>query len=181
MTYRFLLSFFLHQITSLHKTIVPAVCTIIGNNSRTYFMHIWNVICELHMTYGSLYYDFMRKSSFSQKAQCVKDSCCLLMSTNINTYTVVLNDPLGQTHSHASSEHCFLLFCFSSFEKWGRTYGEHEEFTKQWSLPAVTMGWPSGSIHTWLCSKKRTKQTQCTDRRHNKYSVSAAGCENRNA
>ena len=30
--------------------------------------------------------------------------------------TGVINDPLGQTHSHASSEHCFLLFCFSRFE-----------------------------------------------------------------
>ena len=28
---------------------------------------------------------------------------------NINK-TGVINDPLGQTHSHASSEHCFLLF-----------------------------------------------------------------------
>ena len=35
--------------------------------------------------------------------------------------TGVINDPLGQTHSHASSEHCFLLFCSSRFEKWGRT------------------------------------------------------------
>ena len=25
--------------------------------------------------------------------------------------TGVINDPLGQTHSLASSEHCFLLFC----------------------------------------------------------------------
>ena len=31
--------------------------------------------------------------------------------------TGVINDPLGQTHSHASSEHCFLLFCFARFEK----------------------------------------------------------------
>ena len=54
--------------------------------------------------------------------------------------TGVINDPLGQTHSHVSSEHCFLLFCFSRFEKWGRTDGQ------QWSLPAVTLGWPSGSI-----------------------------------
>ena len=37
--------------------------------------------------------------------------------------TGVINDPLGQTHSHASSEHCFLLFCLARFEKWGRTYG----------------------------------------------------------
>ena len=43
--------------------------------------------------------------------------------------TGVINDPLGQTHSHASSGHCFLLFSFSRFEKWGRTYvrtyGQH--------------------------------------------------------
>ena len=36
--------------------------------------------------------------------------------------TGVINDPLGQIHSHPSSEHCFLLFCFSKFEKWGHTY-----------------------------------------------------------
>ena len=35
--------------------------------------------------------------------------------------TVVINHPLGQTHSLASSEHCFLLLCFVIFEKWGRT------------------------------------------------------------
>ena len=35
----------------------------------------------------------------------------------------VIYDPLGKTHSHASSEHCFLLFCSSRFEKWGRTDG----------------------------------------------------------
>ena len=37
--------------------------------------------------------------------------------------TGVINDPLGQTHSHASSKHCFLLFCFARFEKWGQTDG----------------------------------------------------------
>ena len=31
----------------------------------------------------------------------------------------VINDPLGQTHSHAGSEHCFLLFCCGSTD--GRT------------------------------------------------------------
>ena len=35
--------------------------------------------------------------------------------------TGVINAPLGQTHSLASSDHCFLLFCFANFEKWGRT------------------------------------------------------------
>ena len=37
--------------------------------------------------------------------------------------TCVINDPLGQTHSLASSDHYFLLFCFARFEKWERTYG----------------------------------------------------------
>ena len=62
--------------------------------------------------------------------------------------TGVIDDPLGQTHGHDSSEHCFLLFCFSRFEKWGRTEGEHVR--KQLSLPSVTLGWPSGSIHFFL-------------------------------
>ena len=46
----------------------------------------------------------------------------LFINTN-HDKTGVINDPLGQNHSHASSEHCFLLFCFSRFEKWtnGRT------------------------------------------------------------
>ena len=71
--------------------------------------------------------------------------------------TGVINDPLGQTHSHVSSELCFLLFCFSRFEKWGRTYvmnGQHVR--KQWSLPTVTLGWPSGSIY-----KEKTRNDFC--------------------
>ena len=59
--------------------------------------------------------------------------------------TGVINDPLGQTHSHASSEHCFL-FCFARFEKWGRTDRQHVR--KKLSLPAVTVDWPSGSINS---------------------------------
>ena len=41
----------------------------------------------------------------------------------VQNKTGVVNDPLSQARSHASSEHCFL-FCFSV---------------------AVTLGWPSGS------------------------------------
>ena len=37
--------------------------------------------------------------------------------------TGVINDPLGQTHSLASGDLCFLLFCFARSEKWGRTDG----------------------------------------------------------
>ena len=43
------------------------------------------------------------------------------LRNNLFNKTGVINDLLGQTHSLASSEHCFLLFCFSRFEKWGRT------------------------------------------------------------
>ena len=39
----------------------------------------------------------------------------------IENKTGVINDPLGQTHSLASSEHCFLLFCFARSEKRGWT------------------------------------------------------------
>ena len=46
---------------------------------------------------------------------------CKFRSKTEKDKTDVINDPLGQTHSHASSEHCFLLFNFSRFEKWGRT------------------------------------------------------------
>ena len=44
-------------------------------------------------------------------------------SIKINRYkTGIINDPLGQTYSLASSEHCFLLFCFTRFESMvGRT------------------------------------------------------------
>ena len=42
-----------------------------------------------------------------------------------------------------SSEHCFR-FVLLDFEKWERTYGRHVQ--KQLSLPATTVGWPSGSI-----------------------------------
>ena len=55
----------------------------------------------------------------------------------------VINDPLGQPHSLASSDYSYLLFCFARFEKWGRT---DKHVRKQLSLRAVTVGWPSGSI-----------------------------------
>ena len=37
--------------------------------------------------------------------------------------TGVINDPLGQTHSHAISEHCFLMFCFARIWKVGTDGG----------------------------------------------------------
>ena len=39
--------------------------------------------------------------------------------------TVVINDPLGQTHNLAIGDHCFHFVCFVllDFEKWRRTYG----------------------------------------------------------
>ena len=43
------------------------------------------------------------------------------MAKNKENKRGVINDPLGQTQD--SSEHCLLLFCFSRFEKLGRTDG----------------------------------------------------------
>ena len=45
--------------------------------------------------------------------------------------TGVINDPLGQTHSLASSERCFLLLCVASFWKVG-TYGRHPYPYRPW-------------------------------------------------
>ena len=60
------------------------------------------------------------------------ETTVILSCTTIKTRQVS-----SMIHS-ASSEHCFLLLCFSS------TDGQHVQ--KQLSLPAVTLGWPSGSI-----------------------------------
>ena len=44
-----------------------------------------------------------------------------------------------------SSDHYFqTTFVLRCFEKWGRTYGR-KDVRKQWSLPAGTVGWSSGS------------------------------------
>ena len=58
--------------------------------------------------------------------------------------TGVINDPLGQTHSHASSEHCFLLFWFSRFVR-------TDVRTTCAKTMSVTLGWPSGSISSEFC------------------------------
>ena len=51
---------------------------------------------------------------------------CLTYFAIIGTNkTCVVNDPLGQTHSLASSDHYFLLFCFDRFEMWRWTDGQH--------------------------------------------------------
>ena len=56
--------------------------------------------------------------------------------------TGVINDSLGQTHSHTSSEHCFLLFCFSSVD--GLLYGRTDGLKTCVKTMAVTLGWPCG-------------------------------------
>ena len=48
-------------------------------------------------------------------------ACRICWEFNSNK-TGVINDPLGQTHNIASNGHCFLLFYFTRFEKWGRPY-----------------------------------------------------------
>ena len=71
--------------------------------------------------------------------------------------TDVINDPLGQTHGLA------VVFAWNwpvllDFEKWGRTYGQHVR--KQLSLPAVTVGWPSGSKILYRVIFQKTKDTK---------------------
>ena len=60
--------------------------------------------------------------------------------------TGVFNDPLGQTHSLASSEHYshlkIVLFCVILKSSNGQKYRHH---TCENKLQAVTLGWPSGS------------------------------------
>ena len=83
--------------------------------------------------------------------------------------TGVINDPLGQTHSLASSEHCFLLFCFAKFEKWGRTDGRTA--CLKTNMPAVTVDWPSGSnklsnlVSNLRASFHHLENTSLADRR----------------
>ena len=70
-------------------------------------------------------------------------------------FSISGNDPLCQTHSLARSEHCFrlkyVLFCKTLKCGDVRTYGQHVR--KQWSLPAVTVGRPSGSRLKQLVKK----------------------------
>ena len=73
------------------------------------------------------------------------------LETNKNK-TGVINDPLGQTHSVASSYHYFpwKLFCLTRF--WNVvTDGRH--VWHMWSLPAQIVGRPGGSKHclSWHC------------------------------
>ena len=80
----------------------------------------------------------------------------------------VINDPLGQAHSHASSKQCFLLFCFSRFEKWGRTdvrtYGR-----TTWAKTMNPTGRDFGLIE-WI--NKKWKE--------GKFSVFLSSCANSN-
>ena len=82
-----------------------------------------------------------------------------------NYKTGVINDPLGQTKSLDCSEHCFR-FKFVLFWKVGtdiRTDGRTngQQVQKQWSLPAVTVGRPRGSIY-FFRPKKQSSKSICT-------------------
>ena len=65
---------------------------------------------------------FVRPSVYLYVHTSARPSPLFEIDQNKTNKTGVINDPLGQTHSHASSQRCFLLFCFSRFEKWGWTY-----------------------------------------------------------
>ena len=70
------------------------------------------------MTYGSLNYEPIQyvPSFLEKQRKFWAGKVCWQMKRK---KTGIINDPLGQTHNYASSEHYFLLFCFSRFEKWG--------------------------------------------------------------
>ena len=67
----------------------------------------------------------------------------------VNNKTGVINDPLGQTHTHTVSPvENFVFCCFVLLElKSGNVRKYGQQMRKQFSLPA--MGWPSGSI-LWI-------------------------------
>ena len=60
---------------------------------------------------------YMKEKSYSISHPYFKISFLFFVEFKGNK-TGVINDPLGQTHSHASREHCF-----SRFQKFGRTDG----------------------------------------------------------
>ena len=93
------------------------------------------LIWEVHL-FNSLEFSSFLSSLFMLLTNCgfIKNQGLIKLCRNATTLLIgqseknqqkdhkgVINDPLGQTHSHASSEHCFQLFCFFRFEKWGRT------------------------------------------------------------
>ena len=65
-----------------------------------------------------------------------------LSNRNKSYKTGVNSDPLGQTRSPVVN----IVFAWNlfGFENWGRTDGRHVQ--KQWSLPAVNVSRPRGSI-----------------------------------
>ena len=86
----------------------------------------------------------------------------LVLQHHIITKTVIARQVSSMIHSSRPTVSpvvnivfAWNLFCF---EKWGQTYrrtnGRHVQ--KQWSLPAVTVGWPRGStskIHDTFTTK----------------------------
>ena len=85
---------------------------------------------------------------------------------NNNYKTGVINDPLSQTHSLASSEHCFhfVMFCQILKSGDGRTYGQtYGRMTC--AKNNIPIGRDCGSaewIHKlWLCANK-TDLSTCT-------------------
>ena len=78
---------------------------------RHYGTH-FSIFCKILIILSS----FSRKYLFLHYL--LKASSNYLEKSKLNK-TDVINDPFGQIHSHASSEHCFLLFCVSRFEKVG--------------------------------------------------------------
>ena len=94
----------------------PKICfvTFYFRKWRRTYGHV-NIVISLITTDCYIH----RVSRVDQRVCLTAKYVCLL-----ETEKQDINDPLGQIHSLASSDHCFLLFCFARFEKWWRTYGQ---------------------------------------------------------
>ena len=73
---------------------------------------------------------------------------------------IVINDPLDQTHISQVAITILTWNFFGLWEKWEcrRTYRRHE--WKWWSLPAVTVGRPNGSIKSSLSKYLIIRQSE---------------------
>ena len=76
--------------------------------------------------------------------------------TTCKNKTAIIDDPLGQTHSLASSKHCFRLNLIR-FEKWGRTdlwTDGRTTCVKTMIATAVTVGRPRRSTnkYAYICN-----------------------------
>ena len=92
---------------------------------------------------------FAKTTKNQQKTATLKNVLLLQEKVFVNArQLVIINNPVGQTHSPGSSDHYFKLTLTLFYEILKSLDGRHG--WKLWSLPAATVGRPDGSIIlTW--------------------------------